>query len=117
MPSKDLLVSGHVLFDADAPPLSNATVYVRLEDVSRSDIQARFVAEQVMRGISLQPSSPLQFEMRGDVGGEARQLNVRVHIDVDGDGQISPGDYISMQSYPVVLSTDAPHVQVHVHRV
>jgi hypothetical protein len=52
-----------------------------------------------------------------DLGGEGRQVNVRVHIDVDGDGQISPGDYISMQSYPVALLANAPPVQVHVHRV
>jgi uncharacterized lipoprotein YbaY len=117
MPGNDLLVSGDVLFDADSQQLSNVTVYVRLEDVSRSDAQSRIVAEQVMRAVSLQQSSPLPFEIRGDVSGEGRQLNVRVHIDVDGDGQISPGDYISMQSYPVSLSANAPHVQVYVRRV
>jgi uncharacterized lipoprotein YbaY len=117
MPGNDLLVSGQVLFDADSQPLSNATIYVRLEDVSRSDAQSRIIAEQVIRGVSSQQSSPLPFEVRGDLGGEGIQVNVRVHIDVDGDGQISPGDYISMQSYPVALSANAPHVQVYVHRV
>lgn len=117
MPGNDLLVSGQVLFDADSQPLSNATLYVRLEDVSRADAQSRIVAERVIRGVSSQTSSPLLFEIRGNLGSEGRQVNVRVHIDVDGDGQISPGDYISMQSYPVSLSANAPHVQVHVHRV
>jgi hypothetical protein len=29
---------------------------------------------------------------------------VRVHVDVDGDGEISPGDLISRERYPVTVA-------------
>jgi hypothetical protein len=38
-------------------------------------------------------------------------------VDVDGDGQVSPGDYVSTESYAVTISTAQQDLQVRVHRV
>jgi uncharacterized lipoprotein YbaY len=115
MPGNDPLVSGEIIFTSDAHGFRDATVYVRLEEVSRTDAAARIVAEQVLRGVAYEQGRPLPFEIRGGAPGGA-SYRVRVHVDIDGDGQVSSGDYISVESYPVTLS-GAPALQVRVYRV
>jgi hypothetical protein len=39
-----------------------------------------------------------------------------VHVDVDGDGRVSAGDFITMASYPVPLQ-DEVHLAVEVRKV
>jgi uncharacterized lipoprotein YbaY len=40
---------------------------------------------------------------------------VWAHVDVDGDGRVSKGDYVTMQSYPV--TTSSPKTTIHVKKV
>jgi len=118
MPDDELLVSVEVTFE-DAESFSGATVYVRLEDVSRADVAARVIAEQVLRDVSLRPGRPakLMINLRGKAVDEQARYAVRVHADLDGDGQISRGDYISMESYPVLTFGNPNEAIVRVHRV
>ncbi len=118
MPDDELLVSVEITFE-DAESFSGATVYVRLEDVSRADMPAQVVAEQVLRDVSLRPDRPakLMINLRGKAVDEQARFAVRVHADLDGDGQISRGDYISMESYPVLTFGNPHEAIVRVHRV
>jgi uncharacterized lipoprotein YbaY len=117
MPGNDRLAGGNVVFGADAQQVRDATVYVRLEEVSRADAPSRIVAEQVLRGVTYEPGQPLQFELRGTVPADRASYRLRVHVDVDGDGQVSRGDYVSTESIPVTPSTAHLPLQVRVHRV
>ena len=45
-----------------------------------------------------------------------RHAAVWVHIDVDRDGRVSSGDFITVQRFPVPAGA-APHVRVSVRRV
>ena len=84
------------------------SVYVRLEDVSRADAAAVLVAEQVMRDAKISGDArPLLFEIPAAQRRPNREYGVRVHVDVDGDGQVSVGDYTSTQSYRVRGTDDA----------
>jgi uncharacterized lipoprotein YbaY len=116
MPGNDCLARGSVTIDADLSGLRDARVYVRLEDTSRADASSRIVAEQTLSGAALIQGSPLRFELRGALPGGS-QCTLRVHVDVDGDGQVSPGDYVSTESYPVTPSTAQHDMQVRVHKV
>jgi hypothetical protein len=42
---------------------------------------------------------------------------VRVHVDLDKDGEVSVGDYISMESHPVLTYGHPDHVEVAVQKV
>jgi uncharacterized lipoprotein YbaY len=117
MPGNDCLARGSVTIDADPSGLRDARVYVRLEDTSRADASSRIVAEQTLSGAALAQGTPLRFELRGALPDRGSQWNLRVHVDVDGDGQVSPGDYISTESYPVTPSTAQQDMQVRVRRV
>lgn len=97
-------LKGEILFEGGVPLLSNATVRVQLQDVTRVDASSRIVAEQVRPGVSCQPGTeqPLRFSL--EVPRELEEkasYTLRVHVDRDGSGAVSTGDYLTMQSYPV----------------
>jgi len=104
MPNDVQLVSGEVRFGEGNEAFSEATAYVRLEDVSRADAPSRTIAEQVIRHVSYQPgqSGKLVFDLTGPAPDEHARYTVSAHIDVDKDGQVGHGDYISMESNPVL---------------
>ena len=117
MPGNDCLARGSVIVNDDVTHVGNATVYVRLEDVSRADAPSQIIAQQVLSGAAFGPGAPLRFEIRGALPGGSRDCRLRVHVDVDGDGQISPGDLVSTQSYTVTPMTAQQDVQIRVQRV
>lgn len=117
MPGSDQLASVNVLFGADAQDLRKATVYVRLEEAGRVDAPSRVVAEQVLRDVAHEAGAQLHVELWGDVPSGRGNYQLRVHVDVDGDGEVSPGDYVSTESYPVNPSAGPAELGVRVHRV
>ncbi len=113
------LVSGSISFDEDAPAFSGATIYVRLEDVSYADASAKLVAEQIMRNVSRRAGGgeELEFKLHGRIADERASYSVRVHVDVDGDGEVSLHDHITTQSYPVLTQGHPRKLSVRVHEV
>lgn len=111
MPNEIQRVSGEIAFGEGSEAFSGATAYVRLEEVSRADAPSHIVAEQVIRPVSYQAglAGRLTFELRVKNLDERARYIVSVHLDVDGDGQVSRGDYITMESYPV-LTQGYPHL-------
>ena len=98
------LVKGEITFEGEAPSFSGATVYVYLENITVADIASEVVAEYVERDVAFGPnaSKVLSFSIAGKALDSRASYAVRVHIDIDGDGQVSHGDFISTQSYPVI---------------
>jgi uncharacterized lipoprotein YbaY len=109
-------VSGEILFEEAGGSFSGATVYVLLEDTSLADAPARVVAEEILRDVShtAGSSTRLPFALSGVIPDERSRYSVRVHVDVDGDGQVSRGDFITMESYPVLTFGNPDQVTVKV---
>jgi uncharacterized lipoprotein YbaY len=114
-----LLVRGEVRFEERAPSFSGATLYVRLEEVTTADAAARIVSEEVRRDVALDPGADerLTSSLTGGAPNPRASYSVRAHVDIDGDGQVSAGDFISTQSYPVLTSGHPDQVSVLVQRV
>ena len=113
------LVSGEIVF-ADRPELpGGAIAYVRLLDTSAADALASEVGEQVLKEIAGRANrgQAIPFAIEGELRGEQASYTISVHVDLDGDGQISQGDYINMQSYPVLTYGFPNHVSVEVKRI
>ena len=112
-------MTGEVLFEKSARAFSKATVYIRLEDNSKADAASQIIAEKVVRDFSHKQGGGggLEFELHGEHPGERADCNVRVHVDVDGDGEVSTGDYITMESYPVLTYGHPRRVSVTVREV
>ncbi len=114
-----LLVTGEILFAQETHSFSGATVYVRLEDVSLADAPAKVVAEQVISDLSYEAGSQakLEFRLYGEIPDERASYSVFVHVDLNGDEKVSRGDYISMESYPVLTFGYPKQVSVRVREV
>jgi uncharacterized lipoprotein YbaY len=111
-------ISGTIQFEDVRQPAQDVTVYVRVEEVSRLDAPASRVAEVVLRGVHIFPGSPpIPFTMGEIFPVPSRRYVVRVHADVDGDGKVSRGDYVSVQSYPVLDTAEADSVDIVVREV
>jgi hypothetical protein len=94
-------IAGTIEFQDVAEPAMGVTVRVRVQDTVRADAKARTVAEQVIPNVTIVTGAPaLPFRVEGVPEDPNAQYTVRVHADVDGDGRVSKGDFISMQSFP-----------------
>ena len=98
------LVKGKITFEEIAPPFTGATMSVSLESITAPVIASKAVADYVERDVAFNPktSSDLLFAIAGNRPDPRASYAVRVHIDIDGDGKVSRGDFISMQSYPMI---------------
>jgi uncharacterized lipoprotein YbaY len=108
-----------IIFCEEGQAFERATVYVRLEDVSRADGPADVVAEQVIPNVSYQEAHAvgLRFSLPGELLDERASYAVRVHVDVNRDGRVNRGDYLSMESYPVLTHGYPDRVTVRVREV
>jgi len=112
------LLTGDVVIEAGRA-FSGARMRIILEDVSRVDAASVGVAEQIIDAFSYDPTdgASLAFSLPGEVPDDRANYAVRVHIDVDRDGRVSRGDYITMESYPVLTQGHPERVTVRVREV
>ncbi len=118
-PNWEAVVEGEIRFPEGSPPFLGATVRVSLLDVTRADAPSRPVAEQTIRDFSHQGGAGggVRFALRGERLDVRTRYEVRVHVDVDGDGKVSRGDYITTESYPVLTFGHPDRVTIRVRRV
>ncbi len=95
------LIDGAITFKGLTSPITNGTIYVRLEDVSIRDDDAKTLIEQVIPNVKVEPSSPTTFryllEHRELEGKET--YKIRVHVDADDSGDLTVGDFAKTESY------------------
>lgn len=113
------LVKGKITFEEEAPSFTGATMYVRLENITVADIASEVVADYVERDVAFDPKTAkdLLFTIAGKAPDPRASYAVRVHIDVDGDGEVSQGDFVSTQSYPVITFGHPREVSILVRQV
>lgn len=100
-------VAGTIVFSKVVARFDNAKAVVRYEDCSRAgDVSPRVVAEQEIRGISIDAADPQPIPFSLDVPeSEASEgCSLSVHVDVSGTGDITIGDYITTKTFPVSAS-------------
>lgn len=104
---------GKLAFAGDTSGITlPSTAKVRVVDASLEDAPSIEVATG---SISLAGPGPHAFSIPFTVKPNVRYV-VQAHVDVDGDGQVSKGDFITMESYPVFNGYDAT-VDIEVKRV
>lgn len=107
-------VQGRILIPADAD-FSNATAYVKLEDVTLAGAPADVIATQTINNVSADDSP--RFKLENTSINERNRYNVRVHISVDGDSSYQAGDYLSTENYPVLTEGNPSSVDVAVTKI
>ncbi len=112
-------MTGAIHFPEGTPAFAGATVRVSLLDVTRADAPSRVIVEETIPHASHPGGAggSFAFALRaGTVDARARYV-VRVHVDVDNDGRVSQGDYVTTASYPVLTFGHPNRVVAQVHRV
>jgi uncharacterized lipoprotein YbaY len=117
--SEPRLLRGEVLFDAPPPDLAAATIHVRVEDTSLADAESRVVAEQVLRQPppELEAGEGIPFVLRVPEIDPRASYSVSVHVAFHDTDRIRTGDYINMESHPVLTHGYPDRVGVRVRRV
>jgi hypothetical protein len=113
------VVTGRILLDGWQGELGPATVYVRVLDTSRADASAVTVSTLTIRNVGLGLMGPegIDFSLETDAADPRAHYTISVLVDLDGDGQSSPGDYRSMRAYPVLTHGHGNRVEVHARRI
>lgn len=83
---------------AQQSPPTQSPVRVQLRDTSLADAPAVVLHEVSTR---VQQTTGTVATATFDVADLPRNTTIWAHIDVDGDGKVSKGDYITTRSYPV----------------
>lgn len=106
-------IKGKIAFPAGTG-FSNATAYIKLEDVSMPGGPAEIVTSQVLKYVSSGDEPTFQLEAALD---PRNRYNVRVHVSMSGDEDYKAGDLLSKQSYPVVEGNMPNNLQVTVEKI
>jgi uncharacterized lipoprotein YbaY len=98
------IVKGRIIIDSDIKSFSGATIFVRLKDATFADTYSKLVSEQIIKNVNYDIRTPNQFdfELYAENLDDKADYIIEVHIDVDGNGIVSSGDFINMESYPVI---------------
>jgi hypothetical protein len=78
------------------------------------DAEASVVAEQVIPGAALDAAAGVPFDLRAGAVDPSRDYAVQAHLETGRGETVSPGDYLSMQSYPVLTHGAPARVTVEV---
>jgi uncharacterized lipoprotein YbaY len=111
-------ISGKIVFEP-TDSFSGATAYIRILDVSILDAPSNVVAESVLRGLTLQKerSAAVEYSIDCPPLNPNRSYTIEVHIDVSGTRNVTIGDYITMESYPVSPENPQKSINIKVNKV
>jgi putative lipoprotein len=94
-------------------------VLVELENISRADAPSEVVASLQLYPGELRGGDliSLELEVPMDALDQRHLYSVRVHVDMTGSGEVERGDFITMQSFPVLTRGYGDNVRVTVRKV
>ncbi len=109
-------IAGTIIFPVDLPAGPPATITIRLEDVSLADAPATIVSSVTIPDVTIPPGAgePVAFSLPVVSFEPRARYTVRVHVDRDGDGQVSKGDLISTSHIPVLTQGGGTEAQIPV---
>ncbi len=98
-----VIVVVEVVTAAGARPPAGSPVRVEVRDAAREDAEAPLLGEagSVVADGALTWLATVEVRAPDAPPGAVRRPIVVVHVDVDRDGAISAGDYLTTSSYPV----------------
>ncbi len=105
-------VQGNIIVPPKAPTVSAVRTVVRIRDVTFSDTSKLVNEVQIVSDV--EPGKPISFkiDVPDDKLSDKVNLNLEVHIDLDGNGFFSPGDLVSLEPHRILADTREVNVPV-----
>jgi hypothetical protein len=97
----------------------SATAYVRVEEVTYVDRPAKRLGEATLSDIADVDIERgfVRFEVTVADPQDRATCTVRAHLDLDGDGLVSRGDWVSTEHTPVLGADDPREIMIKLRRV
>lgn len=113
------LVQGDIALPPDTLSVRPTCVLVALEDISRADAPSLSVVQRrlVIGELHAREAIPFVLEVPAGALDQRHLYSVRVHVDISGSGTVERGDFITVQTYPVLTRGYGNTVHVTVRRV
>ena len=116
------IVTGEIIISSLTKPFRNATVHIRLEDISYADSRASLIAEKTLPDIShtggaQDTAVSFTIELTSEQAAKIQPENdytVRAWVDVDNDGERDADDLYSTEQYSILTRGSGSHVTIHV---
>jgi putative lipoprotein len=89
-----------VVAEGTERPPPGAQVVVQVLDTSFADAPAQVVAETTAHVEQGEGDVLQTVELSFTAGGAGADYRVRAHVDVDGDGAVSKGDFVTTAAHP-----------------
>jgi len=98
-----LVVEGIIHLAGVSSSTPNATVYVQIVEVSLADAPSNVVAEEVIPDfqIDMDNLAEIRFSILTSNLNRRANYDLIAHVDINGSGEITKGDYLTMESFPV----------------
>lgn len=110
--------AGRIVFGADAVPFERATVHVWLEDTTYADAPSRPLAQWTSRDVRYPKDGNVPFDLFATERlMPDRRYTFRALVDVDDDGAIGVGDYVTVESIAIERDAGTTVHDVRVRRV
>jgi putative lipoprotein len=107
-------INGQVNLPLNAPAVRAGLVLIEVRDTTLADAPSTLVAEQRLRRVPLKPNGRIRFNIAVPEVEPKRELSFRVHISLDGSGNIAPGDLLTTQIVSVPASGTRAPIEVPV---
>lgn len=97
-------VQCRILLGPEVPFFADATLRVRVLDVGRQGAGAGITGESILTNLQYQPGSASELNVPVDCAdiNPGAHYAASAHLDLKADGQVSSGDWITTESYPVI---------------
>lgn len=93
---------GEVELAAVPQAVVDGILRIQLADVSRADASAEVIAEMTVTGVTLKSvDDRVGFALQVPELDPKRTYTIEAHLDVDGSGDVSIGDYRTMEHFGV----------------
>lgn len=114
-----IIIFGVILFSVPPGDLSGATARIRLLDTTLADAPSITLVEQEIVGPTIEEAAErgIRFQLTAPKMDVRRRYEIWVHVDMNRSGDVSAGDFLSTQSYPVAAHPVPKEVKVKVNPV
>ncbi len=118
MAHRPVLITGRLVFDRPRRLPPECRIRVEVIDARWADAPHRVIAAAQIDPAGLPEEVEfIPFRLAAALPAAGPPCLITAHVDVDGDGRVSRGDLITMESYPIVSSADTIDTTVRVRTV